>query len=1010
MKRSVADIILLSLATSRRLFVALCRFFWLTARFFWLTALCSVFYLLFAGTEFGLAQSSAGFSDGQSPSEATNSNYGRESSLVNALPVELVEEQDLPADIFDAPRPTRVLAEEALQGDQHISIDDLGQQRQEETSVAARKEETTTVLNVKDADVTALIKTFSKVTGRNYIVDSSVKGKVTIHLPTPVSISESLRIFDSVLLLKGFTTVPVGDNIWKVVKTKDAKQTTIPTFEVAPDKPSDTIVTQIVRLKHVPADEMQKVISQFVTPDGLVNSFEGTNSLILIGSAANISRLRALVDKLDVPALDRDITIIPINHAEAKDIAEKVNEIMGDESEGDTSTRTSTPRTRTVVRTRRRMPNANDAASTVGQKRRLPLKVIADERTNSLIVVADPETTGKVQALVEQLDSSVDRSSGRFYVYRVRHADAEELSEILNSLISGSTESSSSSNSGSSGGSSFSRRSNQPATRTNNNQSQQIMNLNRRLNAAIRNQQNRTGATGTGRVSFEDEVFIAPDPATNALIINASRTDYQRLVEVIEQLDVKRRQVLVEATLLEVSLEDAQGFGIELQGSGGNDDGGILGQTNFGGITDLFTNPAALSDLTLAAASTGTLTLPGGIVIPSQAILINALSQHTNVNILSTPTIVATDNEEAEIIVGENVPFVTSTGTDPTNLNNTFNQIERQDVGITLRITPQIATGDFINLDIFVEISGVVGGTRGDPNGPTTTIRTTDTRVEVKNGQMIITGGLISDSVNETSQGVPFFEDIPLLGYLFKREDTIRTRNNLLVFITPKVINDQFDAREQTLYESEEFIDFQGEKPLEPTLKRALRNDNVDNVVSELDSDIEIAPTPVTPPLTPKPNLSPKEEQAFNRTNKRLEMLARSASPDGVVDIVVSPKLPTVEANNTPKTRAKTTENTSEQAPRSYVVLRKIRGDNQSLKPADDSGTLGLIVLGKPDFFQVGRRYSFAEDTEYVCLGLFSSTSQAATIHGGLKDKESWNYLSPRDALNLGRGPWRQSS
>ena len=443
-------------------------------------------------------------------------------------------------------------------------------------------------LNAKDIDITALIKSISKVTGRNYIVDAGVKGKITIHLPTPVTLSEALRIFDSVLLLKGYTTVPVGENVWKVVSSKDAKTTTIPIVYESPEVTSDALVTQIVRLKHVPAEEMQQVLTQFVSSDGGVNNFEGTNSLILIDSSANISRLLELVNKLDVPATDQDITIIPIQHAEVADISEKINEILGEEQSNAPANvaatrnraRTTTQRGRGAAG--RRAAATNAAASTDSVRRRLPLKVIADERTNSLIVVADSGLTAKVQALVEKLDSPVDLSSGRFYVYNLKHADAESLAEILNNLISGATSSSESPTTRTTG-SSLSRTNaanNTANTRTRRTNPNTGRNLTRR----------GTGNAPNGRVNFEGEVSIAPDPSTNAIIINASRSDYMRLKDVIDELDVKRRQVLVEATILEVRLSEQEGFGIELQGALGEDSAGFLAQSNFGCL--LYTSPS----------------------------------------------------------------------------------------------------------------------------------------------------------------------------------------------------------------------------------------------------------------------------------------------------------------------------------------------------------------------------------------------------------------------------------
>ncbi|MCC6221765.1 MAG: type II secretion system secretin GspD [Deltaproteobacteria bacterium] len=736
----------------------------------------------------------------------------------------------------------------------------------------------TTVLNVKDADIATLVKTFSKITKRNYIVDSTVNGKVTIHLPTAVTIPEALSIFDTVLLLKGFTTVPVGDNIWKVVAAKDAAQTTIPLVKDATEPPTDVLVTRLVRLKYVRAEDMQNILGKFVGTSGVMNAFPGTNSLILIDSHSNIERIEELVAELDVPARDQELTIIPVEHANAVDLADKVNEILGEEKSDSSggSNPMLTRATPTNLQPRTIPGKAND---TEAKQTGSPLKVIPDERTNSLIVVADVETTERVRSLVEQLDSPLDLSGGRFFVYRLRHADAEELSEILNSLISGSGSSSTTSQQKTTGGSSLTRTS---AT------DQPRQTQDRRLEQVIERRRQLLGLTTTtnsgdkesGRVNFEGDVSIAPDPSTNSLIINASRSDFLRIKELVDELDVKRRQVLVEATILEVSLTREEDSGTELQGSTGGSDGGVIGQTNFGGLTELVTNPAALSDLTIAAASTGTITLPGGLVLPSQALLISALSRNSNVNVLSAPNLLTTDNQEAQIIVGENVPFVTSTSTDPTNLNNTFNQIERQDVGITLRITPQISTGHFVTLKVFVEISNVVAGTRNDPNGPTTTIRTTETTVEVKNGQMVVMGGLIADNVTQSKRGIPYLQDVPVLGHLFKQEGNDERRTNLLIFITPRIIKDQYDARETTVAMRDSFkSSMRDSEPIE-SRKEVLYNENIDRVVEPATEEYIDTPIIRTPPAIAtsmgESDDNANDEMAIKRTFNRLNALEKS--------------------------------------------------------------------------------------------------------------------------------------
>ncbi len=899
----------------------------------------------------------------------------------------------------------------------------------------------------RDIELGQFVKAISKEARRNYIIGASLKGKkITLLRESPLTVGDALRLLDTVLLLNGFTTVPLGNNTWKVIPSKDAKQTTIPLVSGEGSVSSDALVTQLLRLKHVPAEDMQSLLTQFISKDGVMKAVAGSNSLVVIDSQSNLRRLSELVEQIDVPAVDQELTIIPVNHAEAKDIAEKINEILGDDEENTTSNTSAIARSaRSLARSRNRR---NQTQTTTDSSRRsLPLKIIPDERTNSLIVVADEAMTLRVQALAEQLDSEVDRSSGRFWVYRLQHADAEELSEILNNLISGAE--SSDTNSSATQGSSISRsRSSQSST---GNQRAQLARVLQRSRNLLRGR----SATASeqedgGRVTLEGEVSIAPDPSTNSLIVNASKTDFQRIKEVVEALDIKRRQVLVEATLLEVTLSNDEGFGVELQGSTAvGDDAGLVGQTNFGGLTNLFTNPAALTDLTIAAASSGTLTLPGGITIPSQAILITAVSRHSNVNVLSSPTILATDNEEAEIIVGENVPFVTSTSTDSSNIGNTFNQIERQDVGITLRITPQISTGDFLNLKIFVEISNVVAGTRNDSNGPTTTIRTTETTVEVRDQQMIVTGGLIADAVTQSTRGVPLLQDIPVLGQYFKREDENIRRTNLLIFITPRIISDQFDARDETKSRAgklREKTDY-----LEDVIGRedVLDNERIDNVVERFEDESLPPPTTIRPDTVSSKDK--KGADALKRTQRRFKEIeggatreqptgsaaagtadapaGSSSAEEEVIDISVTPKLPGMEqpvrSARLSRPAAQAVQGDSPRAEdattHSFVVLRAVADSQQGkelpFRFAADKSTVGLRVLGGLEqdgaFFAVGGKYSYTPaggeaPVTFVCLGIYGSPREAGVVHPELSQESKWYALSVEQNLALGTRTWRR--
>lgn len=771
----------------------------------------------------------------------------------------------------------------------------------------------TTSLNGSEIEVATLVKTFSKITKRNYIVDNNVKGKVAIHLATPVSIPESLRIFETVLLLKGFTTVPMGNNTWKVISAKEAKQTTIPMLSATEDKNGETLVTQLIRLKNTQAADLQQALTQFVSKEGLINSFAATNSLIVIDTASNIKRLTKLINELDVPALDQDLTIIPIQHAEAKDIAEKINDILGGgDKDGKESSSSPAKTVPGIDPTKANVTNASLKTFSGSEKRQLPLKLIPDERTNSIIVVADSYLTEKVKALVEQLDSSIDRSGGRFYVYRLQHADAEEMAQIIGNLISGSGSSPSAGatpSPSSSRNRSSSTSSSSPSSRNKSSfdSDSSTLGSNRSSNQNTKSSGSTFSSGDGGKVSLEGEVSVAADASTNSLIISASKSDYLRIKELIDSLDVKRQQVLVEATILEVSLDNTEGMGFELQSTAGTDKGGVFGQTNFGGITNLLTNPRALSDLTIAAASSGSIVLPGGLVLPSQALLVSALSNNSNVNVLSAPTILATDNEEAEIKVGENVPFVTGTSQDSTNTNSTFNQIERQDVGIKLRITPQISAGNFVVLKIFVEISNVVDGTRGDINGPTTTLRTTETMVEVKSDQMIVTGGLISDSSSDATRGVPFFKEIPIIGNLFRKDQNRQRRTNLLIFITPKIIKDQFVAREATLEKRDYLEKVIKEQNAEPDRNEILHSDSLNKVieVQKLENNLPSTISPAKPEAfrASVQNSKTEESEAQIRTQQRLEKIKETNNGKTVVKTTeeeelqfkVKPKLPTVK-------------------------------------------------------------------------------------------------------------------
>lgn len=906
-----------------------------------------------------------------------------------------------------------------------------------------------TEINVKNADIAAIIRIFSRKTKRNYILDEKVRGKVSIYLPGKVSAEESLRILDSVLALKGFTAVPIGENLWKIVPAKEARQSTIPTrTDGRVANPSSAVVTRLVALKYVNAQDVQQIISQLISADGLVNAYTGTNSLILIDGEDNIERLLRIIDELDVPFSNREMTIIPVKHADVEDITQKLNEILG-ESGQKKEGGTDPVRASMTDPAGGGAPGAGGAAArTVGGKtisaRGLVPKIISDQRTNSIIVVADDETTARIRALVAQLDSKVDLSGNKFYVYRCQHANAEEISQVLAGLVGGGGGGAAGGSlGGGSGGGVGGVFDSQGGSRSGSS-SRTGMNSSRSTMGGSGGPGGLGGSGGSllgqGKsgakraptsTQLGENISITADPATNSLIIAASKPDYEKIRGLLAQIDVKRRQALVEATLLEVSIDNTIRTNTSFLTSTGGADGGAIARSDFSadsGLTKLFTEPQSLQGLTLAAASAGSLKLPGGITVPSQSILVSAAQQNNNVNVLSAPTILATDNEEAQIVVGQNVPFLASTSTNATNLNNTFNQVSREDVGITLRITPQISSRDYVTLRVFTEVSALVLSTVNSALGPTTTKRQSETTIIAKDGQMIVTGGLIADDVSETDEGIPYLKDIPVLGHAFKSNSQARAQKNLLIFLTPRIIKDQFDARDSTIESRDKMQDVIAGYGVQPQRSRTLRNDRIDQVA---ESNPYEGPKPGT--ILP-PTRKEKEPEVATIPSKSDDALILDGSSSGVLNLdAASPGAggaDSTAANSEPVLDLNAVSSPADgkaslaRAPRAsqpassgtarFVVLGATSkgGSKLPFGVTSSSGTFGVIIpndssIEAQQFFQPGKSYLFGQGgqrSEYRVRGVFRAPSDAESSHPEISS--SWYTLSKQEIIQLGKGPW----
>ena len=900
-------------------------------------------------------------------------------------------------------------------------------------------------INVKNADIAAVIRIFSKKTRRNFILDERVKGKVSIYLPGKVSSEESLKILDSVLGLKGFTAVPLGENLWKVIPSKEAKQSTIPTLKDDSRTGSASVVTRILNLKYVGADEAKEVISQLVSPDGLVSAYGGTNALLVIDYEDNVQRLVDIINTVDVPFSNREMTIIPVKYAEAKDIADKISEILGLGGKNDKKESSPSPNNGAdIIRARMRESNSGlsqvsglnngqvvqnaeplgSGGSQPGAARAHEPKIIPDERTNAIIVVADDDTTARIRAVVSQLDSELDMSGFRYYVYRCQHANAEEIAGVLSGLVGGNSASSGSSGSGTGGnllgdGSDGGLNTNSRNRGGKSSQTQSRNNSQKRTPGRSRSEgSDKKGATS---VQLGEEISITADKATNSLVINASKTDYEKIRSLLLQLDIKRRQVLVEAMLLEVGIDDSTKMGTDWLTSTGGKDGGVLAKSDFGSSSDslatLFSNPSQISEFSVAAASSGSLKLPGGITVPSQAVLLTAAESNSNVNVLSSPNILTTDNEAAEIVVGQNVPFLASQSTSDTNLNNTFNQIDRQDVGITLRLTPQISSQSFVTMNIFTEVSSVVEQTQ---LGPTTAIRTSETTVIAKDGQMVVIGGLLADTSNNSDAGIPFMKDIPVLGSLFKSGNDKHTKSNLLIFITPRIVKDQFDQRDITTEHRDEIESEITHRGVYPNRSEVLRNDNINKVTEATDLYEGQKPTTILPreeavtkPLTEAPQ-AVEQGISNEKSAKEAPIVSHQLSTDspGVIQLKIAPKL-----NSAPK--ALQSALAVEKDQKRFLLMKIEQAQNSEtdtaslpFKPETKTGIFGIEVpegssVQTLRYFKPGASYRYRKDSGEVLIRVQDAYKNRQLAQSKLgAGSVQWYTLSPFEVMSLGRSQW----
>ncbi|HYW03094.1 MAG TPA: type II secretion system secretin GspD [Gammaproteobacteria bacterium] len=582
-------------------------------------------------------------------------------------------------------------------------------------------------LNLKNADIRALIETVSDATGRNFIVDPRVKGNVTVISSTPMGEKALWKTFLEILEVNGYAAVE-GKNVTKIVPEVDAKQYGA-TGRPKPPAPAD-VVTRVVKVNNIPAAQLVPILRPLVPQYGHLAAYPPANMLIISDRAANVRRLARIVHSMD-ESQSQNVDVVQLQHASAKNVAQIVNAI----------------------------------SKSGGGNNGPEVKALADPRTNSVLLTGDPAQRKRMRQLISRLDQPLEKQGNSQVVY-LNYADATDLAQILEKVVTGQSSSGGGSGQGSGGSASASAAA-----------------------AAL-------SGGGNGKIS------IVADKATNALIVTAPPQAMSTIKTLVRELDVRRAQVLVDAIIAEISSDKAAELGIQWAAEGGGSTNSPAAITNFNqtnsGLASLAGAPQqVLPQLEGLTLGVGRLNSNG----VNFGVLLRALASSNDTNILSTPTLTTLDNEEAEITVGQEVPFVTGQYTNgTTNASNTvnpFQTIERKEVGIKLKITPKINEGNSVELKIQQEVSSVQS-TATSGYGLITNKRTINTNVICNDDQTIVLGGLIDTHVEQNEQRVPVLGSIPVLGQLFRYRNSKKTKRNLMVFIRPRILRSGVDTARYT--------------------------------------------------------------------------------------------------------------------------------------------------------------------------------------------------------------------
>lgn len=641
-------------------------------------------------------------------------------------------------------------------------------------------------LNFVGADLQGVVRALARFTGRNFVVDPRVKGQLTLVSEAPVSADTAYSMLLSALRMQGFAVVDV-DGVSRVVPEADAKLqgTAVSSSSQQTAAHSGELLTRVFQLRYENATNLVPILRPMIAPNNPINAYTGNNTLVITDYADNLDRIARVIADIDTPD-STSTDVVPIRYGVALDVAALAAQLLD---------------------------SRNGADNTH------PTVVVADPRSNAVLIRASsPDKLALARNLIERIDSPESRG-GNLHVVYLRNAQATRLAEVLRGALGGQgggsgnsagVESGNLSNGqsnalqGSAGGASA-------MTSTPGISSATKSNTRYGANQGAAMGGGTAGALGgSDNNRMQSVAFTAggatvqADPTTNTLIISAPDPLYRSLREVIDQLDQRRAQVLVESLIVEVNADDAAEFGIQWAAGGNNINSGsstFYGGANLGGSG---VNPNGLTTIdTLAQGLSlgvvkGTVNILGGQIL-NLGVLARAMQSKTNANVLSTPNLMTMDNEEASIMVGQTVPFVTGQyTTSGDGSSNPFQTITREDIGLTLRIRPQISEGGTVKMALYQEVSSLDPAST-QATGLITRKRALQTNVLVDDGQIIVLGGLLEDTVTGGTSSVPLLGDIPLLGNLFRYDTRSRKKTNLMVFLRPHIVRNAMDGASVTL-------------------------------------------------------------------------------------------------------------------------------------------------------------------------------------------------------------------